>query len=53
MTEGTGFAILPSPELRPAPGGDELLRALAARTGGRVLDLDDPGAAFAAGRGGG
>ncbi len=27
---------------------DELLRALAARTGGRVLDLDDPGAAFAA-----
>ncbi len=46
-TESTGFAILPSPELRPALGGDELLRALAERTGGRVLDLDDPGAAFA------
>ena len=47
LTESTGFAILPSPELRPAPGGDGLLRALAERTGGRVLDLDDPAAAFA------
>ncbi|MBA3416425.1 MAG: hypothetical protein H0U10_14485, partial [Chloroflexia bacterium] len=48
VTEATGFAILPSPELRPATGGDDLLRALAERTGGRVLDLDDPSAAFAA-----
>ncbi len=47
LTELTGFAVPPSPELQPAPGAPALLRALAARTGGRVLSLDDPGPAFA------
>ena len=49
VVELAGFAVPPSPESRPQPGGHALLRALAARTGGRVLDLSDPGAAFAAG----
>lgn len=47
LTETAGFVVLPSPELQPAPGGAALLRALAARTGGRVLSLDDPGQVFA------
>ena len=49
LAEVAGFAVPPSPESRPQPGGHALLRALAALTGGRVLDLSDPGAAFAAG----
>ncbi len=47
LTELAGFAVPPSPELQPAPGAATLLRALAARTGGRVLSLDDPAAVFA------
>ena len=46
MTEVAGFAVPPSPELQPAPGAPGLLRALAARTNGRVLSLDDPTQAF-------
>lgn len=47
VTELAGFAVPPSPELQPAPGAPALLRALADRTGGRVLSLDDPSTAFA------
>ncbi len=46
LTEVAGFAVPPSPELQPAPGAPALLRELAARTGGRLLSLDDPAAAF-------
>ena len=46
VNELAAFAVPTSPELQPAPGASALLRALAARTGGRVLSLDDPGAAF-------
>jgi len=49
LTEVAGFAVPPSPELQPAPDAPALLRELAARTGGRVLSLDDPAAAFAGG----
>jgi hypothetical protein len=49
LDEVAGFAVPPSPELQPAPGAAALLRALAARTGGRVLSLDDPSQAFAGG----
>jgi len=45
--ELAGFAVPPSPELQPAPDADALLRALAARTGGRVLSLDEPAEVFA------
>lgn len=48
LDEVAGFAVPPSPELQPAPEGTALLRALAARTGGRLLSLDDPSGAFAA-----
>jgi hypothetical protein len=48
-TETAGFAVPPSPELQPAPGGADLLRAIAARTGGRVLSLDDASGVFAGG----
>ena len=48
-TETAGFAVPPSPELQPAPGGADLLRAIAARTGGRVLSLDDANGVFAGG----
>jgi Mg-chelatase subunit ChlD len=47
LTELAGFAVPPSPELQPAPEAPALLRALAARTGGRVLSLDDASGAFA------
>ncbi len=47
IEELAGFAVPPSPELQPSEGGEALLRALAARTGGRVLGLEDAGAAFA------
>jgi Mg-chelatase subunit ChlD len=46
--ETAGFAVPPSPELQPAPGGVALLEELAARSGGRMLSLDDPAAAFSA-----
>ncbi|HEY7035553.1 MAG TPA: VWA domain-containing protein [Thermomicrobiales bacterium] len=46
LAEKAGFAVPPSPELQPAPEGHALLAALAARTGGRVLSLDDAGHAF-------
>jgi Ca-activated chloride channel family protein len=46
VTETAGFAVPPSPELQPAPDGAALLNALAARTGGRILSLDDPGIVF-------
>jgi Mg-chelatase subunit ChlD len=44
--ETAGFAVPPSPELQPAPGATALLADLAGQTGGRVLSLDDPAAAF-------
>jgi uncharacterized membrane protein len=47
VDELAGFAVPPSPELRPSDGGEALLRALATRTGGRVLSLDDADLAFA------
>ncbi len=46
--EVAAFVVPPSPELRPDPAGAALLHSIAAQTGGRVLSLDDPGAAFAA-----
>jgi hypothetical protein len=39
--------------LQPAPNGAALLNALAARTGGHVLSLDDPSAVFSGDSGGG
>ena len=49
LRETAGFAVPPSPELQPAPDGDALLRAIAARTGGRVLSLDDASDVFVGG----
>ena len=49
LRETAGFAVPPSPELQPAPDGDALLRAIAARTGGRVLSLDDASDVFIGG----
>lgn len=46
LTEVAGFAVPPSPELQPAPAALALLNAVAERTGGRVLSLDDPGQVF-------
>lgn len=46
IAELAGFAVPPSPELQPSAAAMPLLEALAARTGGRVLSLDEPGAAF-------
>lgn len=46
LEELAGFAVPPSPELQPAPHAHALLRALAARTGGRILSLDEPGEVF-------
>lgn len=46
VTELAGFAIPPSPELQPSQTGQQLMEALAARTGGRVLSLDEPSEAF-------
>lgn len=48
--ELAAFVVPPSPELRPDPAGATLLQSIAAQTGGRVLSLDDPAAAFAAAR---
>jgi Mg-chelatase subunit ChlD len=47
VTELSGFAVPPSPELQPSPGAPALLSAIAARTGGRVLTLSDASVAFA------
>lgn len=41
IEEMAGFALPPSPELQPATGSQELLHAIAAQTGGRVLSLAD------------
>jgi Mg-chelatase subunit ChlD len=46
--ELAAFVVAPSPELRPDPAALARLQTLAAQTGGRVLSLDDPAAAFAA-----
>ncbi len=46
IDETAGFAIPPSPELQPAPDAATLLRALASRSGGRVLSLDAAPDAF-------
>ncbi len=46
LMETAGITVPPSPETLPAPGGPALLASLAARTGGRVLSLDDPGAVW-------
>ncbi|WP_334073706.1 MULTISPECIES: VWA domain-containing protein [Paenibacillus] len=45
---GTGFVVPYSPEFRIPAGGaqDDKLQALAEQTGGRVLDWNDPEAAF-------
>jgi len=51
LDELSAFAVPASPELQPAPGAPALLRAIAARTGGRVLSLDDPSTVFDAGAG--
>jgi Mg-chelatase subunit ChlD len=47
VPELAGFAVPPSPELQPSPSAATLMSAVAARTGGRVLSLADPSAAFA------
>nr|MBA3450209.1 VWA domain-containing protein [Chloroflexia bacterium] len=46
LLETAGITVPPSPETLPAPGGAALLASLAARTGGRVLSLDDPAAVW-------
>jgi Ca-activated chloride channel family protein len=46
VPELAGFSMPPSPELQPAPGAPALLSAIATRTGGRVLSMENAGAAF-------
>ena len=46
LVETAGITVPPSPETLPAPSGQALLESLAARTGGRVLSLDNPGAVW-------
>jgi hypothetical protein len=46
LTEVAGITVPPSPESLPATNGASLLASLAARTGGRVLSLDDPGSVW-------
>lgn len=46
ISELSGFSVPPSPELQPASNAAPLLRAIAARTGGRLLSIDDPSAVF-------
>ncbi|MBX3070882.1 MAG: VWA domain-containing protein [Thermomicrobiales bacterium] len=41
-----GFAIPESPELQPSAASAELLASIAARTGGRMLSIDDPAEVF-------
>ncbi len=49
VSELAGFAVPPSPELQPVPGADALLRAIAARTGGRMLSPEGADQAFTGG----
>jgi hypothetical protein len=44
LVETAGITVPPSPETQPAPNGPSLLASLAARTDGRILSLDNPGA---------
>jgi Mg-chelatase subunit ChlD len=53
LTETASVTVPPSSETLPAPTGADLLRSLAARTGGRVLSLDDPAAVWQAAPSGG
>jgi len=46
IAETAAFAVPPSPEVQPDPGGRALLEEIARTTGGRVLSLEDPAAAF-------
>ncbi|MGI9254351.1 MAG: VWA domain-containing protein [Thermomicrobiales bacterium] len=46
LRETAGFAVPASPELQPDPGGAALLAEIARQTGGRVLRVDEPAAAF-------
>jgi Mg-chelatase subunit ChlD len=48
QTALAGFAIPASPELQPSSAASDLLGAIAGRTDGRTLSLDDPGAVFGA-----
>jgi hypothetical protein len=41
-----GFVLPASPELLPSAGGQALMQSIASTTGGSVLSLDNPGAAF-------
>ena len=45
-TELAGFAVPPSPELQPDPDAPQLLSAIAARSGGRTLSMEEAGTAF-------
>ncbi len=45
-TELAGFAVPPSPELQPDPDAAQLLSAIAARSGGRTLSMEEAGTAF-------
>ena len=40
-TELAGFAVPPSPELQPDPDATQLLSAIAARSGGRTLSMEE------------
>ncbi len=53
LIEQASITVPPSPETLPAPGGLELLASIAARTGGRMLSLDDPAAVWNAATPGG
>lgn len=46
ITELASVTVPPSPEHQPDAGASARLQAIAQRTGGRVLSLDDPGAVW-------
>jgi Ca-activated chloride channel family protein len=46
LVETASVTVPPSPETLPSPDGPALLASIAARTGGRVLSLDDPAAVW-------
>jgi Ca-activated chloride channel family protein len=46
LVEMASVTVPPSPETLPSPDGPSLLASIAARTGGRVLSLDDPSAVW-------
>ncbi|MCC6792775.1 MAG: VWA domain-containing protein [Thermomicrobiales bacterium] len=48
VTELAGFSMPPSPEMQPVSGAGALMSAIATRTGGRVLTLENPDDAFSA-----